>query len=104
MNGNCLVNLTASYCKCFTGFSGDYCEVVEMSVKIVKSVKMTATIICVVCLVSFGLLVLCNDMLNYFNIGHKRNGVKKLKKEMTEKKLIKTFDYYNLSGENDLWQ
>ena len=72
MNGNCLVNHTESHCKCFTGFSGDECQLEETSLKIAKGVKVTATIICIVCLVAFGCIVVCSDVLDYFEIGNER--------------------------------
>ena len=107
MNGNCFLNNTESYCKCFTGFSGDDCEVVEMTVKIVKGVKLTATIICIVCLATFGCLIICSDVLDYLKIGsehidmdnwrreklHGKDLNKKSKKQ--DHTNIKKFVYYN---------
>ena len=81
MNGNCLANHTESYCKCFIGYSGSDCEIVEKAVKIVKGIQMTSTIICAVCLVTFGCLVLCNDVLVYLKIGSEHIDIGKWKRK-----------------------
>ena len=81
LNGDCRETQSASYCKCFTGFSGEDCQVVEMSTKIVRGVQMTATIICIVCLVSFACFVLGNDFLKYLEIGSEHIDMDKWRRE-----------------------
>ena len=64
--GRCEINGTETICKCFSGYSGDNCEIISTKVKIVKSVK-TGSIALTVC---FGILflglILINDISNFY--------------------------------------
>ena len=66
--GYCIVNETQTQCKCSNGFSGNYCETEASSVKLVKGVQFSTTIICIVCLVLCWSLFLCCDIMSFFRI------------------------------------
>jgi hypothetical protein len=66
--GNCIQNQTDTQCKCFTGFRGDKCEIEGNTVKVVKNVQSTSTIICIVCISTFWLLVIGSDVLDFLKI------------------------------------
>ena len=90
LNGDCRETQSETYCKCFTGFSGDDCQVVEMSTKIVKGVQMTTTILSMACLVSLACLVLGNDFLKYLNIVNEHIDIDEWRREKLHGKITKT--------------
>ena len=62
----CEINGTETICKCFSGYSGDNCEIISTKVKIVKSVK-TGSIALTVCFGIFFIgLILINDISNFY--------------------------------------
>ena len=68
-HGNCIQNQSDTKCKCLNGYEGDKCEIESNSIKVVKNVQWTSTIICIVCIAIFWLLVIGSDILNYLKIG-----------------------------------
>jgi hypothetical protein len=69
LHGNCIQNQTDTKCKCYNGFKGEKCEIEGNTVKVVKNVQWTTTIICIVSISTFWLLVIGSDLLDFLNIG-----------------------------------
>jgi hypothetical protein len=78
-HGNCYVVDVTPHCKCHYGYLGETCDVESGSKKMVNSFQTGSIIICVIVLVSTVVIIVSNDVLNYFNITHrsKRTGRKK---------------------------
>ena len=67
LHGYCHVGSSRnnSKCKCFTGFSGDDCELVDTFSAIIRnSVQYTSLLICVISMFTLAWLVVSNDVLN----------------------------------------
>ena len=65
-NGYCYTEQNIGKCKCFTGYSSDECEIESNAIKLFHNVQLTSTIICVVVFTSFIILIVLNDVWNYF--------------------------------------
>ncbi len=85
LHGYCIIlnqqNSTLFQCKCFNGYSGDKCEIESTLKKVVTYVQWTTTIICIICFIIFWTIVIGNDLLSYFKIGHKRIDINKWRRE-----------------------
>ena len=75
--------------KCNNGYEREVCEIESSTVKAVKTIQFTTTIICIVCLATFWIVLISNDLLNYFKIGHKRVDLNEWKSEKRHGKKIK---------------
>ena len=64
--GYCFNDQNEPKCKCFTGYSGDECDLVSSQVKLVKNVQTTSSIICFIVLGTTVALIVLNDLWNYF--------------------------------------
>ena len=71
MHGYCLQSKNETKCKCFNGYEGEICEKESNKVKLVKNVQWTTTIICIICILTFCMLVTSNDLFNCLKIGRK---------------------------------
>jgi hypothetical protein len=80
-HGYCIQNQSETKCKCFNGYDGDKCENESSSVKLVKSVQWTTTVISILFISTFWIIIVLNDLLNYFKIGHKRIDINEWKSE-----------------------
>ena len=80
-HGNCIQNKNETKCKCFKGFEGDECEVESSSIKLVKNFQWSSTIICIVCIVSFWIVIIGSDLLDYFKMGHEQIDINEWKRE-----------------------
>jgi len=80
LHGFCISNQNlTTQCKCFYGYSGEICDVESTSIKIVKVVQWTTTIICIICIVIFWMITIGSDILSYFGIGDKLIDIEKWK-------------------------
>ena len=86
MHGYCIQSLNETKCKCYKGYEGDECDREANSLKIVKGVQLTSTIICSICFLIFCSLILTTDILSYFKIGHERIKVNEWKKQRSNTK------------------
>lgn len=75
--GKCFINGTQTMCKCYTGFSGDNCEIISAGVQIAKAVSTGSAIAAIAILVSFFVFIILMDISKLFT-GTKIS--KKLKK------------------------
>ena len=64
--GYCFENNSQSYCKCFIGYNGDKCEVENVSVKILRGVKLVSILICAFTIGFTIFLLVSNDVWNFF--------------------------------------
>ena len=87
--GYCYKEENLARCKCFTGYSGDECEIESSLVKIIQNVQLTSTIICFLIMGSLITIIISNDVWNFF-IGRMR--LLPAKKKI--KKIIR-FKYHN---------
>ena len=73
LHGYCKQTQNGSFiqtqCKCNKGYEGDDCELEMSSVKQVKNVQWSTTIICIVILAFTWFLFIGSDVLDYFKIG-----------------------------------
>jgi hypothetical protein len=69
-HGYCTQIQSEIQCKCFKGYDGKQCEIESNTIKAVKSVQMTATIISIVFLIIFWIIIIGTDVLDYFEIGN----------------------------------
>ena len=81
MHGYCTQIQSEIQCKCYNGFEGENCEIESSSVKAVKNVQWTTTIIAILFLALFWIVIISNDLLNFFKIGHKRVDINEWKSE-----------------------
>ena len=85
-HGYCFIKYNLPYCKCFNGYNGDNCELENVSVKIVRAVRISSVLICALTIGFTIFLVVSNDIWNFFMI-------KKKKKQKFYSKKIKRFTY-----------
>jgi hypothetical protein len=71
-HGYCIQSQNEIKCKCFNGYEGRNCDIESSSVKLVKSVRWTTTIISILFIAVFWIVIMSNDLLSYFKIGHER--------------------------------
>lgn len=109
LNGYCIQNESQNEqaeCICFNGYSGKNCDIESNSIKIVKAIQWTSTLICIVALVLIWILFITVDILRFFNICTERidigawrreklYGEKRVKQKMYKSKSIKRFVYVN---------
>ena len=81
-HGYCSQSQSETKCKCYVGYDGDKCEIVSSSVRVVKSIQWTTTIICILCILIFWMMIVGSDVLGYFKIGHERTGMNEWRREM----------------------
>jgi hypothetical protein len=87
--GYCIQNQSKTRCKCYVGYGGENCEIESNSVKVVKSIQWTTTIICILCILIFWLLIIGSDVLGYFKIGHERIDMNEWRREKLHGEIIK---------------
>ena len=80
-HGYCTQSQTETKCKCYNGYEGEKCDIESNSVKVVKYVQWTTTIICIVCITIFWLLVIGSDVLDYLKIGSEHIDMDKWRRE-----------------------
>ncbi len=80
-HGYCTQSQSQTKCKCYMGYDGENCETESNSIKAVKYVQWTATIICIICLTIFCIIIVSNDLLNYFKICNERIDITEWKRE-----------------------
>ncbi len=80
-HGYCTQNQNETKCKCFNGYEGEKCDIESSSVKLVKSVQWTTTIISILFIAIFWIVMMSNDLLSYFKIGHERIDINEWKSE-----------------------
>jgi hypothetical protein len=96
-HGYCTQNHNGTKCKCKNGYEGEICELESNSVKMVKNVQWTTTIICIICISTFVVLIMGNDLFNFLKVGHK-NRLKKINKK--EQSFKHKFYYVPWSSSN----
>ncbi len=80
-HGYCTQSQNETKCKCNNGYEGDKCEIESGAVKAVKSIQWTTTIISILFIGTFWIIIVSNDLLNYFKIGHERIDINEWKSE-----------------------
>jgi hypothetical protein len=71
LHGYCLQSQNKTKCQCLNGYEGEQCELESNTIKVVKNVQWTTTIICIICIVTFIILILGNDFFNFLKAGQK---------------------------------
>jgi hypothetical protein len=71
-HGYCIQNQSETKCKCYVGYGGEKCELESNSVKTVKSIQWTTTIISILFISIFWTVIISNDLLNKFKICNER--------------------------------
>ncbi len=95
-NGYCVKNGSLPLCKCFINYFGDQCEFESNFIKIVRSVTWTSLIICLVCIASFVLIIILNDLWSWrIRQENKRNNHKS--NSTFKNSAPVQFTYYNKS-------
>jgi hypothetical protein len=89
-HGTCIELDLGEKCKCFIMYEGEYCQFESASLKTVKMVISTASIIAILTLISLYLLMILMDLFKYF-ISKKRNK----KKFKIKKRIAYKFHYIN---------
>jgi hypothetical protein len=79
-HGYCTQSQNETKCKCYNGYEGDDCEIESNTVKVVKNVQWTTTIICIICIATFMLIILGNDLFNFLKFNRK-NRLKDIEKK-----------------------
>jgi hypothetical protein len=88
LGGFCFINSTTKrlQCKCKIGFSGLDCEIENTKSKSIRmSVLFLTILVCCSCFSITVILIVSNDILNYFGIKDKKNKDKKDKKNVVKK-------------------
>jgi len=80
-HGYCIQNQNETKCKCLVGYEGENCEIESNAVKYVKGIQWTTTIVALVFLVTFWIIVISNDALNYFKACNERIDIGEWKRE-----------------------
>lgn len=65
--GWCNVNGTTTQCKCFTGFSGENCDVMNQELKAIKAVSNVAAVVAITCIVMFFGTFIFMDVTKYWS-------------------------------------
>ena len=79
--GFCFNQQNVPTCKCFTGYSGQACDIVSSYVKVVKGVQTTASIIAFIVLSTYICMIISNDCLNLYLTRRKLNDDKDKEKK-----------------------
>lgn len=64
-NGYCSVVKHEAKCECFTLYSGDHCEIETVKRKFIKAVVSIASVIAIICVITFYLIVITSDVLKF---------------------------------------
>ena len=89
LHGHCYVVGMTPYCKCYNGYLGETCDEESGLKKKVKSFQTGSIVICVIVLVSTCVIIVSNDILNYFNITHRDKLTDKEKKFFKKQLILK---------------
>jgi predicted small secreted protein len=89
--GYCFNSQNSPKCKCFSGFSGDECDLTSVQVKIVQSVQFTSSLLCFIVIGTFITMVILNDLLKIF-CNKKQNSKEE---NLNEAPKIIRFKYHN---------
>jgi hypothetical protein len=90
--GYCFNSQNSPKCKCFTGYSGDVCDLTLVQVKIVKSVQFTSSLLCIIVIGTFITMVVINDIWDrLFKKINKNKSKSKSKSQKLEKKRKQKF-------------
>jgi hypothetical protein len=82
-NGYCylLQNQTQTKCKCNNGYSGETCDLESNSIKQLRYFQWTSTIICILFIITFWILIVGSDVLDYFKIGDEHIDINEWRRE-----------------------
>ena len=72
-NGYCTRNGSEPVCVCYSGYTGPNCESTSNALKMVQAVQKSSLVVCLAFCIFTMLLLLMNDMLNYFVPGLHNN-------------------------------
>ena len=86
--GVCFVNGTEPECKCFTDFSGQYCQIVSSQLKFVKAVSNGTAVISILIMSTFAGIIVSFDIAKLLGFDVKPN--KKASKNKSIKKVSKS--------------
>ena len=78
--GYCFNRQNEPKCKCFSGYSGDECDLKSTFVKIAQSVQLVMSVICFIVIGTTISIILLNDAWNIFFIGKNKKTFKKFPK------------------------
>lgn len=59
------MNITVTKCKCFSGYSGDNCEILSTKIRVIKGVIDTSAVFAIITIVSFAVLVILMDISKF---------------------------------------
>ncbi len=87
--GYCFNSQNEPKCKCFSGYSGDECDLTSATVKLVQSVQFTSSLVCFIVIGTTILILILNDLWNCFirkrNKTNSKNKSPKLEKKRKRK-------------------
>ncbi len=92
LGGYCFINSTTkqSQCKCKIGYSGLDCEIENTKSKYIRmSVQIVSILICCSCISITVILIVSNDILNYFGIKDKSYVFKRMKHNENKRRKVK---------------
>jgi hypothetical protein len=96
--GYCFNSQNEPKCKCFSGFSGNECELTSVQVKIVKSVQFTSSLLCFIVIGTTIIVLMLNDLWNCFI---KKRNKTKIKSKKLDKKITKNCKQKNLTKKSN---
>ena len=104
-NGYCLKKDNQPVCKCFSGYSGNDCDTTSNAIMFARAVKMSSVAICIGSIVFTAVIILANDVWNYFipesiRRKKKKSENNKKTKKHTKRHYTKHFVYTNTSKEH----
>lgn len=67
--GMCFINGSQIMCKCYTGYSGNNCEIISTGVKVIKAVSTGSAVVAILILVSFFIFIISMDVSKLFTTG-----------------------------------
>ena len=79
-------------CQCFVDYTGEKCEYANTMTKVIQYTRISSLTLLLICIGTFVILIVANDLFNYFILHPKR---KKQKKIHNETSIIYRFKYYN---------
>ena len=104
--GLCIINGTQTACKCFTGYSGDFCEIMSSSLQTAKAISNISALVAIILIICFMVLIVLSDLTKLFpkKAKIKSKKIKKIKpiqnekeNDEKEKKDFETFDNINFN-------
>ena len=100
-HGYCTQSINETKCKCYKGYEGETWGIESISVKVVKTIQWTTTIICIVCLIIFWILIIGSDILSCLKIGNEHINLKEWRLEKIRGKKVKKANKIKFNKRNN---